>query len=81
MNAIEKLKQVNLVKFPVMPLIEPHVNRILSESQLTRIDTVFDTKNDSWYCYTIIYVEISGGQMIEFVRRDLWFHECSIKYR
>ena len=44
MNAIEKLKQVKLVKFSVMPLNEPNTNRILSESQLTRVNTVIDTK-------------------------------------
>jgi len=33
-----------LVKFPIMPLNEPNANRILSESQMTKVDTVFDTK-------------------------------------
>ena len=33
-----------LVKFPIMPLNENNANRILSESQLTRVDTVIDTK-------------------------------------
>ena len=43
-KVLQKEEPFCLANFPIMPLNENNMKRILSESQLTRVDTVFDNK-------------------------------------
>jgi 4-amino-4-deoxy-L-arabinose transferase-like glycosyltransferase len=54
-KVLQKEEPFCLATFPLLPFNENNVKRILSESQLTRVDTVFDNKMTQGF-YIILYL-------------------------